>query len=261
MNRPRFDIIGAAAFGFQSVFTERRYLSGIALVPICIVTAIELGKIFALDKQSLITELVSLIPVSMAGAWFMFLQTRLLVFGERTPETYIAPHEERRRAFEACAILWTLTQVGALGLVGYMLFWQQQISAEAASAPLNVIGYLLIGASFWALRFSIAHILGATGYSIRDYIFRVNGAMVSLRLLALMMVVMFPIALMAMPVEEALIATAKSEDPAPLNIIGLSLLRVIFNFILLAVFNAAAVFALRQMLGKGKGKPRMGISV
>lgn len=260
MNRPRFDIIGAAAFGFQSVFTERRYLSGIALVPICIVTAIELGKIFALDKQSLITELVSLIPVSMAGAWFMFLQTRLLVFGERTPQTYTNPPEERRRAFEASALLWTLTQVGALGLVGYMLFWQQHVSTETATAPMNIIGYLLIGASFWALRFSIAHILVATGYSIRDYIFRVNGAMISLRLLALMMIVMFPVALIASPIEGALIAAAKSETPAPLSIAGLSLLRVILNFILLAVFNAAAVFALRQMLGKGKGQPRMGIS-
>ena len=259
MNSQRFDIIGAAAFGFQSVFAERRYLSAIAVVPVCIVTAIELAKIFGLDKQSLITELVSMIPISMAGAWFMFLQTRLLVFGERTPETYTAPPHERRRAYEASALLWTLMQISALALVGYLLFWQQQISAETASAPINVIGYLLIGASFWALRFSVAHILGAIGYSIRDYIFRVNGAMVSLRLLGLMLIVMFPIALFAMPVEEALIAAVKTKSPSPVSIAGLSLLRVIFNFILLAVFNAAGVYALRQMLGKG-GKPRMGIS-
>lgn len=259
MNSQRFDIIGAAAFGFQSVFAERRYLAAIAVVPVCIVTAIELVKILGLDKQSLITELVSLIPISMAGAWFMFLQTRLLVFGERTPDTYTVPDEERRRAFEACALLWTLMQISALGLVGYMLFWQQQIATETASPAVNVIGYLLIGASFWALRFSIVHILGAIGYSIRDYIFRVNGAMVSLRLLGLMLIVMFPIALLAMPVEEALIAAVKSKEPPVINIAGLSLLRVIFNFMLLAIFNAAGVYALRQMLGKG-GKPRVGIS-
>ena len=260
MNSQRFDIIGAAAFGFQSVFAERRYLSAIAVVPVCIVSAIEMAKIFGLDKQSLLTELVSLIPISMAGAWFMFLQTRLLVFGERALDKQAATTNDRRRAFEACALLWTLTQVAALGLVGYMLFWQQQITAETATAPVNIIGYLLIGASFWAIRFSIAHILGATGYSIRDYIFRVNGAMVSLRLIGLMLIVMFPVALLAMPVEEALIAAVKAENPPALSIAGLSFLRVIFNFILLAVFNAAGVYALRQMLGKG-GKPRMGISV
>src|SRR6218665_3650124 len=114
MNSQRFDIIGAAAFGFQSVFAERRYLSAIAVVPVCIVTAIELAKIFGLDKQSLITELVSIVPISMAGAWLTFLQTRLLIFGERTPETYTAPPEEGRRAFEACALLWTLMQISAL---------------------------------------------------------------------------------------------------------------------------------------------------
>lgn len=260
MNSQRFDIIGAAAFGFQSVFAERRYLSAIAVVPVCIVTAIELAKIFGLDKQSLITELVSILPISMAGAWFMFLQTRLLVFGERTPETYTTPPDERRRAFEACALLWTLTQIAALALVGYMLFWQQQMTSESAGPAVNVIGYLLIGASFWALRFSVAHILGAIGYSIREYIFRVNGAMVSLRLLGLMLIVMFPVALLAMPVEEALIAAVKAKEPPAITVAGLSFLRVIFNFILLAVFNAAGVYALRQMLGKG-GKPRMGISV
>lgn len=259
MNSQRFDIIGAAAFGFQSVFAARKFLTAIAVVPVCIVTGIELLKIFALERQSLMTELISLIPISVAGAWFMFLQTRMMVFGETTPDTYKTPAEERRRAFEACALLWVLMQMIMLALLAYGLFWQQHMASGSVPAPVNILGYLLIGATFWGLRFSVVHILGATGYPIRQFIFRVNGAMVSLRMLALMCVVMFPIALVLSPVDQALYAAVKADEISPLGIAGLSLLRVIFNFIVMAVFNAAGIYALRQMLGNST--PHKGISV
>lgn len=259
MNSTRFDILDAATFGFRSAFAERRYLSLVALVPICITSAVELLKVFGLDNNGFMTELVCLIPISLAAAWFMFVQTRLLVFGERPPEHLIGTAAERRRQFEASALLWLLMQMFALGFLAFMLHWNQQIKADTLSAPVNIIGYLLIGATFWAARFFVAHILAATGYPLRDYIFRVNGVMVSLRLIALLFIVMLPVALVASPIEQSLAQALRAQDAHPLNIAGLIIVRTILNFVLLAVFNAACVQALRQMLGPQK--PRKGLSV
>jgi hypothetical protein len=252
MNTQRFDILGCALAGYRSVFAERRYLMSAALMPVGLTAFIEILKIYGIQKSSIMSEMLTLLPVGIAAAWFMFLQTRLMVFGERAeniPPENVMP---RRRAFEASALLWLLLQMAGLGMLAYMMYWSAEMQSGSPAPYVNILGYLMIGASFWGLRLLVVHILGAIGYSIRDYIFRVNGVMVSVRMFALLMIVLLPIAIAAGPVEETLITAIKSGRAPPLQIAGLTVLRVILNFMLLAFFNAAAVFALRQMLGQSK---------
>jgi hypothetical protein len=258
MNTPRFDILGCALAGYRSVFAERRYLMSAAMVPVGLTAFVEILKIYGIQKPGILSEMLTMLPVGIAAAWFMFLQTRLMVFGERTGG--IAPESimPRRRAFEVSALLWLLLQMAGLGLLAFLMYWSREMQSGSPATFVNVSGYLLIGASFWGLRLLVVHILGAIGYSIRDYVFKVNGVMVSVRMFALLMVVLLPVALFAGPVEEALIGALKAESTPPLQIAGLTVLRVVLNYMLLAFFNAAAVFALRQMLGQGK--PQRGIT-
>lgn len=258
MNTQRFDILGCALAGYRSVFAERRYLMSAALMPVGLTVFIEILKIYGIQKPSILSEMLTMLPVGIAAAWFMFLQTRLLVFGER-PENVPPEHMmPRRRAFEASALLWLLLQMAGLGMLAFMMYWSREMQSGSPAPYVNVLGYLMIGASFWGLRLLVVHILGAISYSLRDYIFRVNGVMVSVRMFALLMIVLLPVAIAAGPVEEALITAMKAESAPPLQIAGLTVLRVILNFMLLAFFNAAAVFALRQMLGQGK--PQRGVT-
>ena len=256
MNTPRFDIIGCALLGIRSAFAERRYLLGIGLVPVALTAMIEMLKIYGLPQESVMTALLTMLPVSVMTAWFMFLQTRLLVFGERAGQPAAASGEERRRAFEISVLMWLLVQMGGFGLMLFFLHWNKAVEAGEAAGWMAAVGCLLIGMAFWAMRFVVAHILGAIGYSIRAYIFRVNGAMVSLRLIALLMILFLPVSLVAGPVEQGLY-TALQTEAQPLIVAGLVITRVFLQFVLLAFFNAAAVFALREMLGKDG--PRRGV--
>ena len=252
MNNNRFDILGCAVHGIRSVFAEWRYLSSVALMPVALTALIEIVKLYGVEKQSIVTELITLLPAGAMAAWFMFLQTRLLVFGERKGKPSVHSGEERRRAFEASMLLWLLVNMAGLAFIAFLLYWAK--TQQAGSNPaVTAVGYLLIGAVFWGLRFSIVHILGAVGYSIRDYIYRVNGAMVSLRLLAMMLIVLLPVSLVASPVEAALFEAIK-EEAAPLHVSGLLLMVVVLKFVFLSFFNAAGVFALREMLKIGTGK-------
>lgn len=251
MNNQRFDIIGCAILGMRSVFAERRYLLAAALLPVGITVLIELLKIYGIQNPSILSEVLTLLPAGVASAWFLFLQTRLLVFGERAdavPPENILP---RRRAFEASALLWILMQMAFLGLFAFMIYWARAAQSTEAGGFINVAGYLLLGASFWALRFGVVHILGAIGYSIRDYIFQVNGAMVSVRLLGLLLCISFPLALLASPLSAALFSALQDiSSVPPLQMAGLVTLNIVLKFLLFALLNAAAVFALRQMLGQ-----------
>ncbi|MFN7114549.1 MAG: hypothetical protein ACK4PK_09375 [Alphaproteobacteria bacterium] len=258
MNTQRFDILGCALAGYRSVFAERRYLMSAALMPVGLTAFIEILKIYGIQKPSITSEMLTMLPVGVAAAWFMFLQTRLMVFNERGEN--IAPENmlSRRSAFEASALLWLLLQMAGLGLLAFMMYWKNEMQSESPATFVNLSFYLVIGASFWGLRLLVVHILGAIGYSIRDYIFKVNGIMVSVRMFALLMIVLLPVAIAAGPVEEALVTAMKAGNTPPLQIAGLTVLRVVLNFMLLAFFNASAVFALRQMLGQGK--PQRGVT-
>ena len=251
MNKQRFDIIGCALLGMRSVFAERRYLLAAALMPVGVTALIELLKIYGIQDPSILSETLTMLPTGAAAAWFMFLQTRLLVFGERAeavPPENILP---RRRAFETSALLWLLLQMALLGMVAFMMYWARATQSGDVGSLVNVAGYLLLGASFWALRLGVVHILGAIGYSIREYIFQVNGIMVSVRLLGLMMCISFPLALLASPLSAALFGALQDiASVSPLQMAGLVSLNIILKYLLFALLNAAAVFALRQMLGQ-----------
>ena len=246
MNNQRFDILLCAIQGIRSVFAEWRYLSSAALMPVALTALIEVVKLYGVEKQSIITELLTLLPAGAAAAWFMFLQTRLLVFGERSGKPSVHSGEERRRAFEASMLLWLLVNMAGLAFIAFLLYWSKSSQTDG-SAIITAVGYLLLGAVFWGLRFSVVHILGAIGYPLRDYMYRVNGAMVSLRIFAMMLIVLLPVSLVAGPVEQALFGAIKEEAPM-LQVSGLLLMVVTLKFVFLSFFNAAGVFALRQML-------------
>ena len=246
MNNQRFDILGCALQGIRSVFAEWRYLSSIALVPVGLTALITLFKAYGIENKTLTTNVLATLPTSALAAWFMFLQTRLLVFGERGGQNSAVSGDERRRAFEASMILWLLTSLASLGFTTFVAYWGEQMQ-QGGSTGLTAVGYLMLGAAFWALRFSLVHILGAIGYSIRSYIYRVNGVMVSLRIFAMMMIVFFPVSFVSGPVAQALLDAAQREAPM-MQIFGLQLILCALTFIFLAFFNAAGVFALREML-------------
>lgn len=250
MNKNSFDIIQAAVDGARFVIAERRYMFACAVFPFVITLLSNILLFFMLSGENssrLAVVLVTLGAASVDG-WFMFLQSRLIILGERleqppqTADARIRRHNDMRGAVLTWMIfkLWTV----ALGLYASRML---QSDPSEGLGLITFIGLLLLGAMIWSLRLAVAHILVAVGYSVRQYIFRVNGLMGSLRLLGLGIVVSLPFKVLGLPMEESLLLPpAPDTTEAVFLIIGISFLSVL----LMVFLNAAAVFAMKDMLGR-----------
>lgn len=255
MNDPRFNISLAIAQAVQFLRREWRYVFAAALAPFLIGLLTQLWLHFGSSSTSIAEALMSTLPHAAITGWFVYLLTRLTVFGERSyhfqADTDPAYQAERLRTQQACMLLWILLQMAKMGFGAYILYWASLASKGSAGIH-GIIAMALIGCAFWALRLMCLPMLAAVGYSLRDFIFRVNGFMISARLLWLTMLVTFPFALFLKPITEALTNSEQPPDTpeAVALIFAISLLGTLQTIIL----TTACIFALREMLAPKRGK-------
>lgn len=255
MNNSRFDIIAAVIHGVRFTVAERRYLIAAMVLPYVLTLLTNVASFFLIEKQAgnILSAALITLPASAASAWFMFVQARLILFGERLGSLPSAPEFtlQRHNDLNACVLTWVLFKMAVIGISAYLLWWKDQGSPDTFD-HYSMIGMLMIGATFWGLRLSVAHILVATGYSVKQYIFRVNGAMVSLRLLGMGILISIPFEIFSEPL--ARILTQGKPPPGQMETIFLLAALSAVSCVLMALLNAAAVFALKEMLGQQRDK-------
>ena len=219
-----------------------------AVFPFAATLVASMMSYFMLKGQDSVLFAVMLIlgEAAMDG-WFMFLQTRLILLNERLDQPTTDPEAARLRHndMRAAVLTWMLFKLWLAIVVMYLIWVVNNQSAENGLGLYTIIGLFLTGGWIWSLRLGVAHILVGVGYSVKKYLFRVNGLMGSLRLIGLALIVSFPFQVLSMPLEEKLIMTKSLEtvDAA----VMLTLISLI-NTALLVFLNAAGVFALKDML-------------
>jgi len=247
MNHNSFDIISAATSAVRFVVAERRYMFAAAVFPFIATLIANLMSYFMLKGQdSALFAVMLLLGEAAMDGWFMFLQTRLIVFGERLeqPPAEAAAARLRHNDMRAAVLTWMLFKLWLAAVVMYLAWTLQNRQADAFGI-FTIIGLFLVGAWLWSIRLGVAHILVGVGYSVRQYLFRVNGLMGSLRLIGLALVISFPFQLAGMPLEEKLILNRDMETPeAVMILVAVTLI----STAMLVFLNAAAVFALKDML-------------
>lgn len=254
MSHNSFDIISAATNAVRFVVAERRYMFAAAVFPFAATLGANLLNFFLLKGQdSIILFAVMLILGEAAvDGWFMFLQARLILLGERLEQPSPDPAAQRLRHndLRAAVLTWMIFKLWLAVVVMYLVWVVQMTERQASGVGLyTMIGLFLTGAWIWSLRLGVAHILVGVGYSVKRYLFRVNGLMGSLRLVGLAIVVSFPFQLASMPLEEKLLLTKDIETTVA--VIVLVLLSAI-NTALMVFLNAAGVFAMKDMLGRAE---------
>jgi len=255
MNNSRFDIIAAVIHGVRFTVAERRYLIPALVLPYALTLLTNVASFFLIEKQAgnLLAALMITLPASAAAAWFMFVQARLIIFGERLGNLRQEPHFliQRHNDMTASVLTWILFKMAVIAVSTYLLWWKDQGSPDTFD-HYSMIGMLIIGATFWGLRLSVAHILVAAGYSVKQYIFRVNGAMISLRLLGMGILISIPFEIFSEPLTAIL--TQGKPPPGQVETVFLLAILSAVSCILMALLNAAAVFALKEMLGQQRDK-------
>lgn len=256
MNKNRFHILKSVLAAYNYIGREWRYLFGIGLVPASVSFLTIMLSQALHPKAGLIEEFLWSLPATALFGWLMFQQTRLMLFGERLDnlKTDVPFVLNRQRLMRASIIVWILFKMAIMG-AGIFLYWAASTATPGETSVQSVIGMLLIGFAFWGVRFGVAHILAAADYSIRAFIFRVNGIMISLRLIALAFLATAPLMLILRALISLVVPGGEVTATTQLSGLTFALLALLGTLMALAstlVLNAAAIFALKEMLGQDK---------
>lgn len=251
MSRSRFAITKAVKNAYVFAWQERRYLVKIAALPLAanIVTALYIHLQHA--QASPFEGFLWGLPANVLFAWFMFVEARFLLLNERVDQLPPNPDflQARQRAMQLCVIIWLLFNMSMTALAAYLEWSSGKVQTSIGLAFLNMF---LIGAGGWGLRFSVVHILAAVQHSIRRFLEQVEGVEISFRLLGMGLLCVTPPVLIFL----AVLAFFIQGVPTANQIFIIVFLASVLSILLGALLNAAAGFALRELMGPsavGKG--------
>ena len=250
MSNSNFRILDAVLSSYRLLRKEWRYLFGLALLPGSLYFLSTVFVQFARAEASMLEQFMWTLPSIALYGWFMFQQTRLIIFGERIDSLPAAPvfHTERLRQMRASVMVWMLFNMAFMGTLIF-LFSTLKIGPAERHPVAGVMAMMGLGLCFWGIRFSIVHILAAVDYPIKSFVFRVNGVGISLRLIAMGLVAMLPLAL-ALQIILSLL-TSPELGLESVSFVTMAVLSCFFSMLSTIILNSASVYALKQMLGGG----------
>jgi hypothetical protein len=191
------------------------------------------------------------LPANILFAWLMFVEARMIVMDERPDRL---PRDlpfvmERQRCMRAAVIILLLFNMTITGIMAMMRALTEIPNIDKNMAASIGVMFLL-GFMLWGIRLAVAHILAAVGYPIRAFLAKVHGMMFSLRLLGMGFLAALPFLFLIQLIINMLFpkTTDFSEDQITLMVAVLAPISILFPLVL----NAAAVFALKDLLGKSR---------
>jgi hypothetical protein len=250
MSRGRFHILEATKQGYAFTMRHASYLARAALLPI-IVDALTAFYVKTVHPDAgNIEEFLWLFPSGVTIGWFMFIQTRLMLLCERLdrlPRHDAAYLQDRVSCMRASIIISLLFGMLTTLFTAFMV-WATQANPDGKNTLLMAASMMSIGAMFWGLRFGVAHIVAAAGYPLKKFIFTVNGIEFSLRLVGLTLAVALPI-MFAFQMLSGIIVTADQDIGTVQTAVFTAIISIV-SVLMAAILNAAATFALKEVLGK-----------
>lgn len=258
MSKNQFHITPAVLNAYLFIGREWRYLAGISTLPMLVNFVTMVGVNYLRPDASIIEDFLWGIPATAFSAWFMFGVIRLLLLGEkvtRLPQSDPDALQERHRRMQGCAIAWLLFNMALLAIGAFLMNIMTDDTAKD-NTFLIMICMFMIGACFWGVRFSVAHLLIAIGYPVRRFMFSVDGVGFSFRLIGLGLMGAFPIIMIL----KALISLALPMEARPLSgfeFAFIAAFSTVLSFAMSAILTSAVGFAFKEMLGtEGRGRPR-----
>jgi len=254
-NSSRFSIFEAVKNAYIFVGREWLYLLKAGLLPMGaqIVTGVFIQ--FQRPDASLVESYLWGLPAAALLGWFIFLETRLLLLGERLERLPkdSAALADRRHAMKLSVLTALLFNMGAAGAITLWLA-VEEAAQSSANGFLNAVGLLIIGGIIWGVRFGIIPTLAAVHYPIRPVLRRTAGLLFSLRLIGMGLLGTFPVIFISRffvgsMLPDAADLTAKLTDTQQLSITFIS---APLSLMCAALLGASAAYALKQILGSSR---------
>ena len=215
-NRPkRTDIIDIAARGYMSVWEHRKTLAQMALFPM-MVKCLTVAVVVILGLQeNLLRQGLLYIPSFFVEGWFIAAALRLVFYHEAWPSFLTGDAKEdaariaqRRKAIQACGILYTLLRLVSVLSVAMFVEYAGDPATNteglAAGAPapedipfiVSVIAFagatMLLMGSIWAYRYFCLYVPVALGRSIKSFLKAAFGFKTSFHMIFVSMLCFMP---------------------------------------------------------------------
>ncbi len=260
MNNNRFSIFGAVKEAYAFVGREWLYLLKAGLLPMGMQIVTALFIQFQRPEASQIEGYLWGLPSTVLFAWFTFLEIRLLLLGERLDRlpqdrAYLGDRLQCMKVSIMMSVLFNMSMMAALVLLLALGGGADQTGGANWPATLGII--VIIGGIFWGVRFGLAPILAAVHHPIRPVLQQTWGMMFSLRLIAMGIVCLFPLAFLFQIFMEVLLPPSTGALPGTLTLTVTQQITLVtasapFSLFIAALLNAAAASALKQILGSGR---------
>lgn len=255
MDYSRFSIFEAVRNAYIFAGREWPYLLKTGLLPIGAQIATVLFIQFQRPDASQLEIYLWGLPATVLFAWFMFLETRLLLLGERLdrlPED-AAYLSDRRHAMELAILAAVLFDMARMALLIGLMGIVPANPEESMPPPLVLVGIFIISVLFWGMRFIVAPPLAAVHHPIRPVLQKLRGGLFSLRIICMGFIALLPVGmagliLLGTPPETA--AAAQAQTTHIPTLIADSFL----SFASVAVLNAAVACALKQILNPRRNR-------
>ena len=254
-NNSRFNIFEAVKKAYLFVGREWLYLLKAGLLPMGAQIAAAAFVQYQRPDSSLIEGYLWGLPAAALLGWFVFLQTRLLLLGERVDRlprdlAYLADRRHAMKISVLTTVLFNMGTAGALAL------WMavEEIAQSSANKALGMIGLLLIGGVVWGVRFGIIPLLAAVHYPIRPVLRQTADMLFSLRLVGMGLLCTMPVVFLfrflfvaVVPVSGDPMAKLSDGEQLALTVISAPL-----SLMCAALLGAATAYALKEILGSGR---------
>jgi len=261
-NSGQFRIFTAVKNAYAFVGREWLYLLKAALLPIGVQIILSIFVQYERPQASLIEDNLWDIPSAMLLGWFLFLEMRLLLLGERQnrlppDRTYRADRSRAMQAAVLASVLFSMTLNVSRSLIALLWVTVAEAAPNAADGLVNgcmMLSAAIIGAIVWGLRFGIVPILAAVHHPIRPVLRQTRSLLFSFRLLAMGLLATLPIIFLfqllvgaAIPGAQDLSAKLTDQQQLAITIINAPL-----SVLCAALLAAGAADALKQILGTNR---------
>jgi|AntRauTorcE11897_2_1112592.scaffolds.fasta_scaffold00994_4 hypothetical protein len=251
---PDIRVMEAIADGYTFIKDNFNFLLKASLLPIGVhfLLAILFMRGTTPDSQpeSLYMSFLLTLPSVVLFGWYIFVQTRLQIMGERY--TNLPAEKEyrlaRRSDLTVCLCCYVLFKMAFMLLLQFMALGIMGAEGAAAGGPRpgqTFIVILGLAVMVWGTKFSVIHLVAAAGADLRGYVRRVKGLWFSFILIGLGFIAMLPVLLVFV-----FLAGFLFQDPEEMSVIATVMLHFLaagFSWSILMVLNAVAIEALKQL--------------
>jgi len=249
MDYSRFSIFEAVRNAYIFAGREWQYLLKAALLPMGAQIATVLFIQYQRPEASQLEIYLWGLPSTILFAWYMFLETRLLLLGEkldRLPQD-AAYLSGRRHDMELSVLVAVLFDMARMALLLMLMGIVPANPEQPMPPPLVLVGLIIMGVLFWGMRFIITPTLAAVHHPIRPVLHKLRGSLFSLRIICMGFIALLPVGMAARTTPTRWRTTAATTQTASVRIFTL-IVDSLLSFASVTVINASVGCALKQIL-------------